>query len=182
MTCEKVETAFDPPFCGEAEVQFWCDLTNRLAVAHETGVRSTGLEMEVSSGCGIGGKGWVIWKTRGNPDVGLVTSGPYAGWLVHRQRAVARPHRPLAIDGAEFETGRALERLETLAINPDLKVVLTIIVANEEGDYFPELIAACLISLGVPFDENTFLSNLHRANLRFRRPSSAAGFVSLSAF
>ncbi|OGG02583.1 hypothetical protein A2Z33_02230 [Candidatus Gottesmanbacteria bacterium RBG_16_52_11] len=163
MFAEFDKDPFRPPFCADAEVQLINDLLDHIA--HP----SRGLQVhEIAVRTPMGGvqAGTEYFKVRGDPDVGLVVTGQYAGYLGYISKdfqtgsAVFHPHRTLCINGGYLIPTDSMNHIDPMRLPPGFRDRITAELAEYADLSLARIVVECLNELNVPVDEGTFLANI----------------------
>jgi hypothetical protein len=165
---EKEPDPFIDPFCKDAEVMFWLDLTQRLTM------RRYGYPIPPSYRCQCAGEVYSTFDVVRKRDMfgkttGLVINGPLAGHLalLDNPSNLLTITRTLAANGADFSADQALEHIADIDYAKQHKRKLEKKLSDFDIDY-PGLIANLLDWIGYPVDTKTFLANIRNANLTWR--------------
>jgi hypothetical protein len=161
---------FMPPFCEDAEVMYWLDLTQRLEMRH------TGYPLPPAYRCQCAGQPElqfdVVWKREMFQETtALIINGPHAGHLalMYSPPAVVGIDRTFAVNGALFSADQALEHIADKDIAWQHKRKLQQKLSDFDINY-PGIIADLLGWIGYPVDKKLFLGNIRKENLIWRPP------------
>jgi hypothetical protein len=161
---------FGDPFCPEAEVQYWLDLTNLLEIQmrHEDVPQACCARLLHDSD--IDNTFPVIWK---RPDfqapTGIILDGEWAGYFVQRfdnYNGIARVTLGRAISryNALFNRELAKTHVKRIHIEDGQKQAIFDELRVDTLDY-PKMINMFLKWLGYPVNSPILLDNIRRANV-----------------